>query len=71
MPLLQSVASLALAAEPASVLYIVTGVVGFAYTGLRKASRLSRAAKTPETSSTAMLICREASRQRLASLHLL
>lgn len=72
MPLLQSIAPFAaLAAEPASVLYIVTGVMGFACAGLRKSNRVSKAAKTPETSSTAMLFCRKASREKLHQARLL
>jgi hypothetical protein len=71
MSLLQSVASVALAAEPASVLYIVTGVIGFACMGLRKSNRVSRAVKTSATSSTAMLFCRKASHQTLHQARLL
>jgi hypothetical protein len=71
MPLLQSVAALALAAEPASILYIVTGVIGLACAGFGKSDRVSGAAKAPETSSTAMLFCRKASHERLHQARLL
>jgi hypothetical protein len=57
---------LTLAAEPASILYIVTGAVGFAYAGLRKAAR-----RPPVKTSTPMLFCRRTSHDRLKSLNLL
>jgi hypothetical protein len=65
---LSSTLPLVLAAEPASILYIVTGVVGFAYAGLR---RSKRAAKTPEAVSTAMLLCRRSSHETLRQARLL
>jgi hypothetical protein len=57
---------LTLAAEPASILYILTGAVGFAYAGLRRKS-----SRPPAESSTPMLFCRRDSRDKLESLHLL
>ena len=56
-----------LAAEPASILYMATGVVGFVVAGLRKARRTS----SPAASSTAMLFCRSSSRVTLKELDLL
>jgi len=55
----------ALTAEPASILYIVTGAVGFVFAGIRKSSA------TGKTSSTAMLFCRKTTRTMLKSLNLL
>ena len=68
MTLLRSILPLALAAEPASILYIATGVVGIVYAGLR---RSNRAAKTPEALSTAMLVCRKTSHEMLHRARLL
>ncbi len=62
---LTSCLSSALSAEPASILYILTGAAGFAYASIRKSTRPS------ETSSTPMLFCRRNSHVRLKSLHLL
>jgi hypothetical protein len=53
------------AAEPASILYIVTGAAGFAVAGLRKSRR------EPKPSSTAMLFCRRSSRITLKEMRLL
>ena len=57
--------SVAIAAEPASIIYIVTGAVGFAIATLRKSRRDSR------TSSTPMLFCSRDSRAALKDLDLL
>ena len=54
-----------LAAEPASVFYMLTGALGLAFAGRRK-SRGS--ASTP---STPMLFCKSRSRKMLGSLDLL
>jgi hypothetical protein len=54
------------AAEPASILYIITGAAGFAYAGLRKVAR-----RPPVESSTPMLFCRRSSHEQLKSLDLL
>ena len=68
MPLLSLLPTLV--AEPASILYILTGAAGFAYAGLRrKSSRPSQ--ESPAESSTPMLFCRRTSRERLKSLNLL
>ncbi|CAN5527665.1 hypothetical protein BH10ACI4_BH10ACI4_32250 [soil metagenome] len=56
-----------LAAEPASILYMVTGVVGLAYTGIFKSRSKAGAGK----SSVAMLFCKRKSRALLDSLNLL
>ena len=63
--MLQSILPIALAAEPATILYLVTGAVGFACATLRK-SRSSA-----KSSSTMMLICKAESRASLNSLELL
>ena len=55
---------LTLAAEPASILYIVTGAVGFIFAGRRRAR-----ANSP--TSIAMLFCRRSSRRLLEKLNLL
>jgi hypothetical protein len=60
-----SMTHLILAAEPASIFYMVTGAVGFAVAGLRR----SRTA--PGQSSVAMLFSRQKSRTMLKSLRLL
>ena len=65
MTAIQSILPLALAAEPASILYIVTGAVGFVYAGLRK-SKSSR-----KSTSTLMLICDHKSQIKLNDLKLL
>ena len=57
--------SIVFASEPASILYIVTGAVGFAIAGLRKSSR------TAKSSSTPMLFCSRDSRATLKDLNLL
>jgi hypothetical protein len=54
---------LSLASEPASIIYIATGAIGFVFTRLRGTH--------PRESSTAMLFCRRSSRAVLESLHLL
>jgi hypothetical protein len=64
MPLLNLVFTLS--AEPASILYILTGAVGFAYAGIRRKSTTP-----PDEPSTPMLFCRRDSRSRLESLRLL
>jgi hypothetical protein len=64
MPLLNLVFTLS--AEPASILYILTGAAGFAYAGIRR-----RSANPPDKSSTPMLFCRRTSRAKLKSLRLL
>jgi hypothetical protein len=75
---MQSIFSLA--AEPASILYIATGAVLFAFAGLRKSAKSSRIpGQSPEQSSiqqakpspVLMLICDRASRTRLRALNLL
>jgi hypothetical protein len=53
------------AAEPASILYIVTGAVGFVIAGLRKSKRTSK------SSSTTMLFCDRDSHATLKDLNLL
>jgi hypothetical protein len=53
------------AAEPASILYIVTGAAGFAIAGLRKSNQFSK------PSSTTMLFCSRESRATLKNLNLL
>jgi hypothetical protein len=55
-----------LSAEPASILYILTGAAGFAYAGIRRKST-----NRPDEPSTPMLFCRRDSRARLKSLRLL
>ena len=57
--------SIVFAAEPASILYIVTGAVGLAIAGLRKSR------STAKPSSTPMLICSRDSRDTLKDLNLL
>ncbi len=57
--------SIVFAAEPASILYIVTGAAGFAIAGLRKSN------PAPKSSSTAMLFCSRESRVTLKDLDLL
>ena len=57
--------SIVFAAEPASIIYIVTGAVGLAIAGLRR----SRGAAKP--SSTPMLFCSRDSRDTLKDLNLL
>jgi hypothetical protein len=57
--------SIVFAAEPASIIYIVTGAVGLAIAGLRK----SRGTAKP--SSTPMLFCSRDSRDTLKDLNLL
>ena len=57
--------SVAIAAEPASIIYIVTGAVGFTIAALRKSRRDSK------TSSTPMLFCNPDSRTTLKDLNLL
>jgi hypothetical protein len=54
---------LSLASEPASIIYIATGAIGFVFTRLR--------GTRPGESSVAMLFCRRSSRAALESLHLL
>jgi hypothetical protein len=58
-------ASIAIAAEPASILYIVTGAAGLAIAGLRKSTR------APKPPSTPMLFCSRDSRATLKDLNLL
>jgi hypothetical protein len=65
MTALQSILPIALTAEPASILYIVTGAVGFAYAGLRKSKSARKSA------STLMLICDRDSQTKLNDLKLL
>jgi hypothetical protein len=65
MTAIQSILPLALAAEPASILYIVTGAVGFAYAGLRKSKSVKKSA------TTLMLICDRDSQAKLNDLKLL
>jgi hypothetical protein len=57
--------SIAFAAEPASILYIVTGAIGFAIAGLRRSRR------APKPPSTPMLFCSRDSRANLKDLNLL
>jgi hypothetical protein len=57
--------SIVTAAEPASILYIVTGAVGFVIAGIRKSRR------TAKPSSTPMLFCSRDSRDTLKDLNLL
>jgi hypothetical protein len=64
MPLLNSLCTIA--GEPASILYILTGAVGFVYAGIRRKS-----GSTPEDASTSMLFSRRESRALLKSLRLL
>ncbi len=62
-----------LAAEPASILYIATGAIGFAIAGVRKMRQASRSSQ-PEPSaesSTAMLFCQRGPRATLKELNLL
>jgi hypothetical protein len=61
--------SLLLAAEPASLLYIVTGATGFAIAGLRKSRRSAKPSSTAV--STAMLFCQRDSRKIVRDLGLL
>jgi hypothetical protein len=56
------------AAEPASIIYIVTGAIGFAYTRIRKSRKADAIAKAP---STPMLFCRATSHRLLRTLDLL
>jgi hypothetical protein len=65
MTAIQSILPIAVAAEPASILYILTGAVGFAYAGLRKSKSATKSA------STVMLICDRDSQARLNDLKLL
>jgi hypothetical protein len=60
-----SMTHLILAAEPASIFYMVTGAIGFAFAGLRPSSTASG------QSSIAMLFSRRKSRAMLKSLRLL
>ena len=53
-----------IAAEPASVLYIVTGAVGLLFARCRTSGQL------PAGSSVAMLFCRESTRAKLRQLSL-
>jgi|GEM_PF-3347493 len=53
-----------LAAEPASIVYIVTGAAGLLIARLRPSRR-------PSGSSVAMLFCRRTSRDRMARIDLL
>ena len=53
-----------LAAEPASIIYIVTGVAGIFFARLRMATKR-------EESSVAMLFCRRATRERLRDVRLM
>ncbi len=55
----------ALAAEPASVLYLLTGAATLAVARFRRNNRITR------ESSTLMLICKPDSRTALKSLNLL
>ena len=64
MPLLNSLFTTA--GEPASILYILTGAVGFVYAGIRRKSGTK-----PEEPSTSMLFSRRESRALLKSLRLL
>ena len=52
-----------LAAEPASIVYILTGAVGLLFARLRPSSR------TPG-SSVAMLFCRRSTREKLSQISL-
>lgn len=52
------------AAEPASIIYIVTGAAGLLIARLRPGRR-------PSGSSIAMLFCRRTSRERMARIDLL
>jgi hypothetical protein len=54
-----------IASEPATVLYLVTGAVGFIFAGIRRSRGL------PARSSVAMLFCKRTSRSLLQSLRLL
>jgi hypothetical protein len=65
MSVIQSILSVARAGEPASIFYIVTGAVGFAYAGLRKSKSVKRSVPTP------LLICDRESQAKLADLNLL
>ena len=56
--------ALTIASEPATVLYLVTGSVGFILAGIR------RSKGRPARSSVAMLFCRRTSRSMLQSLRL-
>jgi hypothetical protein len=65
----------ALAAEPASILYIFTGAIAFAATGIRKARQATSADASSQSSqivqaSTAMLFCQSNSRESLKELKL-
>jgi hypothetical protein len=60
-----SITHLVLAAEPASIFYMVTGAIGFAVAGIRRSNA------TPGQSSVAMLFCRQKSRSMLKTLRLL
>lgn len=68
MTLLRTILPLALAAEPASILYIVTGAVGLVYAGFR---RSHRPGKGSDVVSTAMLLCRRTSHETLSRARLL
>jgi hypothetical protein len=57
--------SIVFAAEPASILYIVTGALGLAIAGLRKSR------STAKPSSIPMLFCSRDSRDTLKDLNLL
>lgn len=52
-----------LAAEPASIIYIVTGTVGLILARLRRGKRATR-------SSVAMLFCRKSTRETLGRISL-
>ena len=52
-----------LAAEPASIIYIVTGAAGLLFARLRTSSH-------PTDSSVAMLFCRRSTRERMGQIDL-
>jgi hypothetical protein len=60
-----------LAAEPASILYIATGAVGFVAAGVRKALSGSNDPDVSIVDSTAMLFCKPSARDRLKDLNLI
>jgi hypothetical protein len=55
--------AVSLAAEPASIFYMVTGAVGFLFARRRTSSK-------PAESSVAMLFCRRATHERLSQISL-
>ncbi len=57
--------ALSIAAEPATVLYLITGGAGLLFTRIRKTKGL------PPRPSVTLLFCKRTSRFMLESLHLL